>query len=237
MSLATLRKWCLLFLSINTAALTVHAQFQYGLKGGLNISEILTNSSSVTYVDGVPQQSRNFPAAGYHAGGLATVPLSKKISLQGELLFSAQGATDKPPSVYAVTAKEEYKLDWINVPILLKYNLPSGFFFETGPQFGFLIAAKIKQAVIGSPGDQTYFVRSQFKSTDISWSLGTGYLTTYNLGIDVRYNLGLTNFSNVPASGVPTVPLQTGPMKNSVVQLGIFYMFGKSRPPVKSKDE
>jgi hypothetical protein len=236
MTLPTFKKLCLLFLTANASTMAVNAQIQFGLKGGLNISEVLTSNGEIAYVSGYPQTTRFFPMAGVQAGLLASVQLSKKFSLQPELLFSAQGTTDRPSIMYSITATERYKFNWINIPVLLKYNLPQGFFVETGPQFGLLISAKINETVIGANGTTSYFVKDQFKTTEFGWALGTGYMFPYNLGFDVRYNLGLSNFSNVSASGMKNAPVLSGSIKNSIIQIGIFYLLGKSRTQAAPKE-
>jgi hypothetical protein len=81
---------------------------------------------------------------------------------------------------------------------------------------------------VGADHTANFNVKDQFKSTDIGWTLGTGYLSPIDLGLDIRYNFGLTDINNATASGRQNAPIQNGHMKNSVVQIGIFYLFGKS---------
>jgi hypothetical protein len=66
---------------------------------------------------------------------------------------------------------------------------------------------------IGSsmPTDAQTNFNNSFKKTDVSWSFGTNYLTRSNVGIDARYNLGLTDVSKT------TQILRTG-----LVRLGYF---------------
>jgi len=61
-------------------------------------------------------------------------------------------------------------MDYVNIPVLFKYNNPGGFFAETGPQLGFLISAKAKS------GSVSFDAKSNYKSTDFSWAIGAGYL-------------------------------------------------------------
>jgi hypothetical protein len=129
--------------------------------------------------------------------------------LQPELNYSMQGAK-------GTSSGQDFTLaqNYLNVPVLLKYNHESGFFAETGPQIGFLMSAKV------SGGGVSMDVKSDYKSTDFSWAFGVGYLIkSVNAGIDVRYNLGL---SNNEASGSSS----GGTQKNSVIQIGVFYLFG-----------
>jgi hypothetical protein len=172
---------------------------------------------------------RNFSRTDFHAGFLVSIPLSKKFSFQPEVVYSQQGATGNPAGGYLVSATEKYKLNYVNVPLLLKYHLPVGFFVETGPQVGLLVSAKIDETVVGGINTNTYHVTNQFKSTDLGWVLGVGYLSPIDLGFDIRYNQGLNSINNASASGMQNAPVQGGSIKNSVFQIGVFYLFGKSK--------
>jgi hypothetical protein len=96
---------------------------------------------------------------------------------------------------------------------LVKYEVASGLSIETGPQLGLLVGAKIKPDAGGSVD-----IKSELKTADFGWTLGASYLLPLNLGVDVRYNLGLTNY--LKDSG-------NGSIKNGVLQIGVFYLFGR----------
>ena len=233
MTLPQLRKLSLLLLTAGTFATAGYAQVKFGIRNGLNISEILTSDHQIAIISGSPRSIRNFPKTGYNGGIFLSVPLSAKFSLQPELIYSNQGATGKPSSGYTITATESYKLNFLNIPLLLQYKLPLGFFISTGPQLGLLLSAKINEDIVGVTNTNHYHVKDSYKSTDFSWVLGGGYVSPINLGFDIRYNLGLSNFSNTNSSKMSEAPVQDGSIKNSVVQMSIFYLFGriKSRPP------
>lgn len=229
MMLTRFKKVSLLFLVAGAWAGTANAQIQLGIKGGLNLTEILTSDNQQVTVHGDPMAIRNYPRTVFNVGLLLSVPLSNKFSFQPEVVYSNQGASGRPAGGYLVSATEKYQLNYVNVPLLLKYHLPLGFFVETGPQVGLLVSARIDETVIGDVNDNHYHVKDQFKSTDFSWALGAGYLAPIDLGFDIRYNRGLTDISNATASGMQNAPVQNGSIKNSVVQIGIFYLFGKSK--------
>jgi hypothetical protein len=237
MKLSTFRKFTAFFLAINIITLATEAQIRVGVKAGLNEAEILTSTNQTVFVNGNPQGLRNFPRAAYHGGLFLSIPLSKKFSFQPELVFSAQGANGKPNQNYLESATEEYKFNFVNIPFLLNYELPLGFFVETGPQVGILVSADIDETVVGTYTTNHYSVKDQFKSTDISWAFGAGYLSPFDIGFDLRYNLGLTDFSNASATGMQGAPVQNGSIKNSVLQIGVFYMFGKSKTRPAKKDD
>ncbi|HSC39395.1 MAG TPA: hypothetical protein VLD19_16040, partial [Chitinophagaceae bacterium] len=55
-----------------------------------------------------------------------------------------------------------------------------------------------------------------YKTFDLSWVFGAGYLTKSGFGIDVRYNLGLTDIND--AGGSTSI-------HNRVFAVGAFYQF------------
>jgi hypothetical protein len=236
MTLTTFRKLCLLFLTANIVTIAVNAQIEFGIKGGFNSAEILTSTGQGVNINGNPMAIRNFPRTDFHAGFLVNIPLTKKLSLQPEISYSEQGATGNPSGGYLVSASEKYKFNYINVPVLLQYKLPLGFFAETGPQFGYMVSANIVENIVGASSTNTYHVKSQYKSTDFSWALGVGYISPINLGLDIRYNLGLNNINNASTGGTQTAPVQEGTIRNSVLQIGVFYLFGKLRNPAPADE-
>jgi hypothetical protein len=171
---------------------------KFGFKAGLNVSTT-TNSQ------GEERGSR----LGLNAGALAHIHLSPQWSLQPEVVYSSQGAK------YTVSDGEhELALNYINIPLLLQYNFDNGFRLQTGPQVGFLAGVKDKRN-----GTETgIFTSDDFKTVDFSWSAGLGYLTYSGLGVDARYNFGLSNINDF---GTATV-------HNNVFQVGLFYLLDHS---------
>jgi hypothetical protein len=222
-----------LFLILSLLTLTTQAQkVQFGVKAGLGFSELMTSDHPVTIVDGNTQTMRYYPITTFTGGAFASISLGKKWNLQPELVYSLQGATGKPEQDYYVTATEDYRLSYLNIPVLVKYKFPLAFFAETGPQLGLLLSGKINETLVGSTNTVNYDIKSDLKSTDVSWVFGLGYCSPFNLGFDLRYNLGLVNI-NETTSGSSSAPIPEGTMKNSVFQLGVFYIFGKKlyNPP------
>ena len=233
MRLSTYKPAFNLFLIFSALTLTTHAQnVQFGVKAGLGFSELMTSGSPKTIVEGNTQTMRYYPITTFTGGAFASVLFGKKWSLQPEVVYSLQGATGRPEQDYYVTATEDYRLSYLNVPVLVKYKLPLAFFVETGPQLGLLLSGKVNETLVGSTSTVHYDIKSQLKSTDLSWAFGLGYCSPFNIGFDVRYNLGLENV-NQATSGSSSAPIPAGTLKNSMFQLGAFYIFGKKlyNPP------
>lgn len=180
---------CLLTMQI------ARSQVKFGLKAGVNLSTQAISGMNVT--------STAESKTDFNAGVLANVNISETFIFQPELVYSGQGSG---------TTNSSGKLDYnyLNVPVLLKFQHPTGFFIETGPQLGILLSAKFKT------NNSTVDEKAYVKSTDLAWVFGGGYkIPDLNLGLDFRYNLGLTNIQD---GSIVTV-------KNQVIQIGVFYIF------------
>lgn len=139
---------------------------------------------------------------GFHFGGLAHVHITPSFSLQPEIMYSTQGTKYQ--------SGEKLLLNYINVPVLLQYNFDDGFRLQGGPQVGFLTEAKRKI------GDVEFDAVNDYKTIDFSIPLGFSYLGYSGFGVDTRYNIGVSNIRDVSNSYK---------IRNSVIQLGIFYLF------------
>jgi hypothetical protein len=167
-------KILLIVLSATLVTLPGNAQIQFGIKASANFSSLIGPDASV-----------NGRKVGFQGGALVAIPIASSFSLQPEVNYSIQGNKATPNgSAYIIT--ETY----INVPVLIKYKRPSGFFAETGPQIGFLLSANIS----GGPGSGD--IKPIYKPADLSWAFGLGYFVkSINAGIDARYNIDFTNNS------------------------------------------
>jgi hypothetical protein len=192
-----MKKVCLIII-VSLNAMAASAQIQFGVKAGLNLSTLNYSGPDA----GSPAYKTSF-----NAGVFSSIPLFTSCYLQPEIMYSGQGFEET-----ILDQPTQFETGYLNIPVLFKYQHESGLFAETGPQVGFLLSAK--NTVAGFSED----VKSHYESTDFSWALGLGYkFTGIGLGIDARYNLGLTNI----AKGS-----QDATYKNSVFQLGLFYTFG-----------
>jgi hypothetical protein len=141
---------------------------------------------------------------GLHAGLLGHIHLKRQFGLQPEIVYSMQGAA---------SGNTNLNLDYINIPVLLQYMFDNGFRIQAGPQIGLLVRAK---AVNNST---TIDIKDDFKSIDAGLSFGASYVhTPTDFGIDLRYNLGLSDISE--SSSIKST--------SRGFQIGIFYLFNHS---------
>ena len=181
----------LIFTGLTVSAQDVHPHF--GIKGGVNIANLNLDSDA----DLASKTS-------FYLGALAHLHISQHFAIQPELMYSGQGAK------YDET-DTKINLNYINLPILAQYMTGSGFRLQTGPQVGALVSAKVKD------DDNSTDIKDEYKKIDFSWVFGASYVSNSGLGIDARYNLGLSNIND----GADKI-------KNRVFQVGLFYQFSVS---------
>lgn len=163
---------------------------EWGIKGGINAANFKIEPS-------FNSDSR----IGLHIGGLAHVHVSEHFAVQPELMVSAQGAD--------YGDDREDKFTYLNLPVLAQVMFGEGFRVQTGPQVGWLLNARSEN------GNTESDIDDNFNRGDFAWTFGAGYLSRSGLGIDARYNLGISNISEENNVDV----------KNRVWQFGLFYQF------------
>lgn len=204
----------LLFVNIQS-----FAQFSYGAKLGLNLS---STSGKENSNDNTDYKS----LAGVQIGGVLNYAVDENISLQAELAYSQKGWLEK--EIYgnqnSTTRKRKFRLDYIEIPTLIKYsfNIPGEFKFYAigGPYFGFVTGGRYKQTTTTNIGSTTitttykgkvkfktepdnydgadwYFEPSEVSKTNVGVCLGGGVgkqIGPGTLFVDLRYGFGLTDF-------------------------------------------
>jgi hypothetical protein len=146
---------------------SVNAQTSFGAKAGLNVANLIGDVTD------------NESLIGFNAGVFVEIPLADSFYIQPELIYSTQGAKFDFP----VIGSTDLKLNYINLPIMFKYDVAKRFYLEAGPQVGFLVAADL--------GDLD--VKDSYESTDFGANFGLSYGFTDKIFAQARYNLGLSN--------------------------------------------
>lgn len=190
---------------------SVFAQLNFGAKAGLNLASISGDGT-----DGLDGRTS------FHFGGLVEIELTDMFAIQPEVLFSSQGAKEEGSesefgSTYSY--KDIYKLNYLNLPVMLKVYVVEGFAFELGPQLGFLISAKdeYEYSSDGESDSGDEDIKDEFKGTDIGAGFGASYKLGNGLFFSGRYVLGLTDINEESLDGISP--------KNSVVQFSLGWLF------------
>jgi len=189
---------------------------QTGIRAGLSIANFRGDDSKATvnphdYDNNLPPGQINVePIArkGFVAGLSYKADLLFGLSIQPEVLYIQKGAVYEIPSTpipstgMKFSGKMEVKLDYIEIPVLVKFSLPIPLlspYVEGGLSYGILVSAKTKEegTLEGVPGVGTQSgsteadIKDQLTKGDLSLQLGVG-LSILIVEVDVRYVLGFT---------------------------------------------
>ncbi len=153
---------------------------KFGIKGGVNFSNLYTEDVTDENV-----------LTGFHLGAFVELPLTAAISLQPEVAYSTKGAENEYDNATA-SGRVKFRLNYIEVPVLLKFNITNRFNLHAGPYVAFLVDSKITDE--DSDGDVNFeeaVDEDDLNKVDLGLAAGLG-LDFGNIGIGARYNYGLT---------------------------------------------
>ena len=172
------------FVFISVAAFS-QASASIGIKAGANFANTnISGSESITSL---------------HAGAYGLFKFAS-LGVQPEVLFSKQGSS--------FTGGSEVNLDYVNIPVMVKFYLPAGLNLQAGPQFGVLLNAEDENGVD---------LKNGLKSSDLSAALGAGWDAPFGLQFTARYVFGLSDIND----GIGTE------VKNKTFQLSVGYTLFK----------
>jgi hypothetical protein len=165
-----------------TMVISANAQrFGFGGKLGANLTKIDGVKFSDSY------------RLNYQAGAFAEIDINKNWGIQPELLFSQTSSRVEEgfEAVYQnapdMLLKRDVKLNYLNIPVLLRINAGSLLTFHVGPQFSILVN-----------DDENLLTNSQdaFKKGDLAGVVGA-QINVSKFRVYGRYNFGLANISDV----------------------------------------
>lgn len=216
-----MKKITLLSLFLFAVGIINAQKTQFGIKGGLNIS----NQSNIVETVGAPQKSSSI--IGFNIGGFVEIKISDKISVQPELLYSTQGGKstfevfvntnpDEPGELF--DNEWQSSISYVNIPVMFKYYVIKELSLELGPQLGVLVSSKIKYTFTGQTTGQTNSGDTSgdfYNSIDYGINIGAGYVISKNISAEIRYNIGLSDISKQASNE----------SKNSVFSISACYKF------------
>ncbi len=162
---------------VSFAALTVsaaNAQSGFGIRGGANFFNF--GGSDVSENDYTNR-------VGFHAGIYATILPEGPVSVEPGVFYSVKGSqNDDGLDSRAV-------LDYVDVPVLVRFRIGEGFNLFAGPQISFLTNSKFEGEIGGST---LSFDTDEIKSTDAGLVFGLGYNLPQGFNVQGSYDYGLT---------------------------------------------
>ena len=184
--------------------LGVQAQdFGFGIKGGLNFSSF----------SGSDTEELNFEGrTGYHLGLTMEVPLAEDFSIQPEVLYSTMGAKTNDFEFEQAT-DANFNVDYISVPVMLKYYVLGGLNLEAGPQFSWNSKSEV-EGDFASEQVQNEFdaITDGTRTFDVGGAVGLAYDLPLGLFAGARYVFGFSKIYD--SEGFSDV-------KNNLVQVSV----------------
>jgi len=182
-------------------------KMMFGVKGGLNLANVIGDDAENTSMK-----------IGFVGGVFMCYNITEIFAIQPELLFSMKGAKFEEGDLEA-----NLKLNYFEIPLLLKVNLPTEGKMKpslyAGPALGILMSAKYE--------DED--VKETAKSMDIGIIAGVGVGYQMEKGMlfaEFRYEVGMTGLSDYNDAELEDMGLTEQPdTKNSVMSIMVGYGF------------
>lgn len=173
------------FVILCALSVTVQAQVnkdlpRLGIKGGVNFSSLYTQDSYDTKM-----------LTGFNIGLFSKVPITRHIALQPEFMFTTKGAEVTYNNTF-VDGIARFKLNYLELPLLLSINLTDNFNIHAGPYVAYLISGKVNNESNVNVFDFEENINSDdFNRIDAGIAVGAG-VDVGSLGLGVRYTYGLS---------------------------------------------
>jgi hypothetical protein len=153
---------------------------KFGIKGGINFSNLYTENVDDTNV-----------LMGFNLGVFAKLPITNSMAIQAELYYTTKGAEVIYNSTF-VSGTSRFKLNYIEVPILLVINVTENFNIHAGPYAAYLVSAKTTNESDGGTFDfENDLNTDDYNTFDAGIAVGIG-VDVKSLSFGLRYNYGLT---------------------------------------------
>ena len=194
---------------ILTGSFVSKAQFNFGVKGGLNFTDQFRKDAGKTAAN------TNLHAE-LHAGLIADLQLNTNLHIQPQLLYSRKGATHKSHTI----PDTKVKMNYVELPLNLVYKVETVFgkvFLGAGPVFSYGFGGELVQA---GETKKLYSGIKNFKREDISANVVGGIELNNGMFASLNYQRGFTDIYKTEAVDI----------KNRSVALSIGYFINyKSR--------
>ena len=214
-----------------TAALSsAQAQdIRLGLRAGANYSNLAGN---------IKNQDTYNNKIGFLGGVMLNVPVTSDgfFSVQPEVLYSQKGFDNKPTEYNGLLGGKQKRegsvnYNYLDVPVLLKINA-SGFVFEAGPQYSYLLSANDATKTTTTPalGGSPTTTESQNKRdvsglnrNELGYLAGVGYQASNGLSLNLRYTGAFNDFVKNDNNSYFNGDLKSA--RHSAFQLSLGYLF------------
>ena len=187
----------LTFIVLTATGLQAQLRYEAGIRAGLNLTT-QTTTGEATNVE------TNWKT-GFHGGVYGVVFLMEKLAAQLELMYSQKGSKWSDPYF---SGKDN--LNYIDIPLLARFQVNDLLNVHAGPQFSFMTGA-----TQFPDDDVSYDASDYYKKTDIGLLVGAEVNLSLGINIAVRFVEGFM------VTTEPTYYIDE--WKNRVVQITVGY--------------
>jgi len=153
---------------------------QFGVKGGLNLSNLYESDASSSDM-----------IVGFNLGVFNKIPVSKVLAIQPEFYVTTKGASLTYNSLF-VDGTAKFNLTYVEVPLLCVVNVTRLLNIQFGPYVAYLVDGKVKNvANVNMFNFEDNIDVNDFNRIDAGVVLGAG-LEVGGITMGARYNLGMT---------------------------------------------
>ncbi|WP_139423467.1 porin family protein [Chryseobacterium mulctrae] len=202
-------------------------ELKFGPKAGYSLSMLKAEGDGESY--------KFDSKSTFYVGGFVEYKFNDKFGIQGEVLYSPIGGKQEESYTETImgvtvnaTAKTDFKLGSVQVPVSAKYFATESLAFALGLNVGIITSAKTDYTLTGSVDGMggsasesesgSEDIKDNINTLNLAPFVGAEYTLENGLFFDARYNLGVSNLIKNP-EGNET-------LKNSFFQIGIGFKFG-----------
>lgn len=186
-------KRILLLVLISFVAVSASAQkkFTFGPKAGFTVANLhVDDDDQNDQVSGVK--------AGLVIGAFAEYRAVKWFAVSADVLFARKGAQNEfkmSTSEFNMETENNFKLNYIDVPVLANFYVTKRLALKAGIQPSFLLSAKnkVSQKSNGESINETVDLKREMNKVDFAIPVGISYSFKMGLVLDLRYHIACTN--------------------------------------------
>ncbi len=186
--------------------LTKAQEVKYGIKVGVNVAQWGGDAKStikdIVDLAGVLSTEAN---VGFHVGPFMNIAVNDQLSFETALMISKKGykirgkLTEEDGALLSLlnlnvsVTQDSYYLD---LPVVVKYNVTGGLSIFGGPQFSYLVSndLDLKAGILGfNVINKQLDINENFRKMDVGLSAGVGYDFENGMNISASYDWGLTS--------------------------------------------
>ena len=161
------------------------SQFSFGLEGGLTYTDIIMLSHPDNVVDEIDGKFA------YQLGAYTILPINS-FGLKTGIYYSNRGGKDDT----GLSDNSILNLHYLGVPIMFRAQVVNKIHIEIGPEFNYLLSAKVSGETVQSP---------EYKDFDFGANIGLFYSILKNSTIGLKFYRGFTDVIKIKDDPFPNI--------------------------------